>query len=620
MPIIKLIERAGYTVWWDGLIGSGDRFAETTAGALEVAKAVVVLWSATSVGSHWVQDEAARGRDRGCLVPVTIDGTMPPLGFGQFQTIDLAGAKLNAKDPAVARLLNGIAQLHDRAALPVRHEAGLAKPLNRRLMLGGTAGAVAIGAGLAAWHFGGAEAPKEAVNSVAVIPFRNLSGDAAQDYLSEGLSEEVRTVLAQNSLLKVVAQASSRMFREGDATVRDIASQLGVAFVLTGSIRKAGDTLRIAARLTDGASGADAWTQGFDRPVADVLAVQREIANKVADALTARIGAAAQRQSSGDRPGGTSNVAAYDAYLKGQNLYYFGTSEADERAGLASFEAAIALDPGYAAAHAARARAIPYIADNYGKPADLFAAYRTALDAARQAVRLAPEMAEGHSALGYILFTPFLDAKAARASYERSIALAPGEEAINSFFARYSALAGRKEAALKAATLALSLSPLDASVHRGLGRVHFWARRYDDALPHLQQALVMSPGLSGANATIGTVMQLRGRVDEALEYHKRETYRPAALTGQAIAEQARGNKAAAQQAMAALVAEFGTHGLYQQAQILAQWGQRDEAIPRLQQALPLRDSGLVFLLTDPLIDPLRGDPRLAALLSRIGMA
>jgi len=240
--------------------------------------------------------------------------------------------------------------------------------------------------------------PAGQINSVAVIPFENLSGDPAQAYLSDGISEEIRTVLAQNPLLKVIAQSSASTFREGKATETEIAKQLDVAFILTGSVRKAGNQLRIATRLTEGASGVDAWSQSFDRPATDLLAVESEIANRVADALTAKMGAEsieARSLNRSVRKGGTKNVAALDAFLKGQSLFYFGLDENDEREGLSKFEEAIALDPGYAAAHAARARAIPYIADSYGRPEDLPKAFQAAPGAAQAAVRMAPGTAEG---------------------------------------------------------------------------------------------------------------------------------------------------------------------------------------------------------------------------------
>lgn len=621
LPVIKLLEGAGFRVWWDGLLEGGDSYLPTTEAALTSADAVVVLWSATSVNSNWVRDEAMSGRERHCLVPLSIDGSEPPLGFRQFQVIDVAKWRGRQSGPDAERILRAVRM--QVAHTPVEDAApGKGFHPSRRMIMGGAA-AAGLAAVAGGWAFWPKPAGGQQNASVAVIPFRNLSGDAAQDYLSDGFSEEVRTVLAQNPLLKVVAQSSVRTFREGEADAPSMAKELGVGFVLTGSLRKAGATIRITTRLTEGADGHDVWTQSFDRPLDDLLLVQTEIANRVADALTAHIGSQAaqeaRRASRSMREGGTRIVAALDAFLQGQSLYYFGVNEAEERAGLAKFDEAVALDPRYAAAHAARARAIPYLADNYGKPEDLLSSYQSALDAARLAVRLAPDMAEGHSALGYLLHSCMLDAKAAKAPFERSLELAPGDEPINSFYARYCALTQRDAAAMKSANLALSLSPLDASVHRAMGRVHFAARRYGQALGPLQQSLAMSPGLSGANTMIGTALHLLGRTKEALDYHRKEPSRVLGLTGQAIVLHALGQGDEARATFKTIVDEFGTHALYQQAQILAQWGDAEAAITRLQQAYPKRDSGLVLLLTDPMLDPVRKDARVKDLLSRMGM-
>lgn len=624
IPVIKLLEEAGYKVWWDGLLEGGENYLPTTEAALDGADAVVVLWSKTSVDSHWVRDEAMNGRERGCLVPLSIDGANAPLGFRQFQVLDISKWRGSAGTPEAERILRAVA-----AQAGTSHIASPVAPAgfrpSRRALIGGALGLGAAGAaGYWFWLRSDDTAEgKGQTNSVAVIPFENLSGDPAQTYLSDGLSEEVRTVLAQNPLLKVIGQSSAQTFRDEKATEAEMAKRLGVAFILTGSVRTAGDMLRIAARLTEGETGTVAWTESFDRPSADVLAVQSEIANRVADALTATIGASASQAldlNRSIRKGGTRNVAALDAYLKGQSLFYFGLDENDEREGLAKYEEAIALDPRYAAAHAARARAIPYIADRYGRPQDLPKAAQAALDAARQAVRLAPDMAEGHSALGYVLFTNFLDAKAARAPYERSMELAPGEEVINSWFARFAGLTGRDAEALKSAALALSLSPLDASIQRGMGRIHFWARRYDQAIAALQRALEMAPGISGAHTMIGTALQMLGRTDEALAFHLKEPPSSIRLSGLAIAQQALGQTDAARNSLAQLIAEKGDSALYQQAQVHAQWGDGDKAIECLQRAHALRDTGLVFLLTDPMLDPVRTDLRTRQLLLQIGFA
>ncbi len=330
-PLIAVLEGAGHALWWDGLLQPGERFAESTAAALEAAKVVVVAWSATSVKSHWVHDEATRGRDRGCLLPVSLDGTLPPLGFGQFQSIDLSRSRPG--DAAYAQMLAAVAALHDGAAVvPVARAQPPGKAtagFNRRwLLAGGGVAVLAAGGGIArqaGWLGAAATA-----SSVAVLPFANLSGDPARDYFADGLAAEVRAELARNPRLQVAAQASSNRFRGRTGDARDIARQLGVAHLLDGNVRVADGRVRVAAELIDGTSGFSVWSESFDRPLADVFAVQDEIATSVTGALVSRLfGGTAPRDRAA---GGTNILPAYDAWLRGRHLYEQGLSEATDRA------------------------------------------------------------------------------------------------------------------------------------------------------------------------------------------------------------------------------------------------------------------------------------------------
>ena len=194
MAVIGILEKQGYAVWWDGLIPGGDRFGKTTSDALERASAVVVLWSQTSVASHWVHDEAARGRDRRCLIPLSIDGSEPPLGFRQFQYLDISCEPLKADSPTVQRALRSLAEIMGRPAVtgvkptlsPRRFTVG-----RRTVLAGGAIGVVAAVGGATAWYLTSARS-SAMPNSIAVLPFDNLSGDPGQQYFSDGLAAELR--------------------------------------------------------------------------------------------------------------------------------------------------------------------------------------------------------------------------------------------------------------------------------------------------------------------------------------------------------------------------------------------------------------------------------------------
>jgi TolB-like protein len=326
IPIIGLIQDAGFATWWDGMLEGGERFSRSTEEALDRAKAVVVLWSKTSAQSHWVHDEATRGRDRGILIPLSLDGTEPPLGFGQFQVINLAQSRMDSSDTEILRMLRAIAASH-RAVLNM--PAPVAKKglsVNRRWALGGGLAVAAGAAGFAVWKadlFGGPSTR----NSVAVLPFDNLSGDPEQRYFSDGLASEIRSNLSRNALLEIVGQTSSNQFRDRKGNIQSIAQELKVSYLLDGNVQRVGDKVKIAVELTDGRSGTNKWSKIFERQLSDIFAVQSEIATAVAGALSA----AMDENSAGKKAlqvGGTRSLTAFDAYLRGRELFESHIDEA----------------------------------------------------------------------------------------------------------------------------------------------------------------------------------------------------------------------------------------------------------------------------------------------------
>ena len=621
--LAKALEEAGLEVWWDALIEGGAAFAKSIEAALESCNAVVVVWSRTSVASDWVLDEAAKGRDLRKLVPVSLDGTLPPLGFRQYHSIDLSGWQGNPAAAEIERVVRGVAAAARQAAhRPHTAESAPAHGITRRGVLVAAAGtALAGAAGLVAWQQGLIGSRRVVTgNSVAVLPFANLSGDVSQAYFSDGLSEELRATLARNAQLLVMAQASSAKFRDRKDDAVTIAAKLGVAFLLDGSVRRSGDIVRVAADLIDGATGFSRWSQSFDRVMHDIFAVQSEIANTVANALVAQVtpGAEPGDGNALAASGGTTNFAAYDAYLRGRALYDLSVDEASERAALAQFEAAIAADPSYAAAHAARARSLTAIANQYGEVGQLAGLYDAAIASAQRAIAIAPDLADAHSTLGFTLFQGRLDARAAREPFERSRQLGAGEATVMARYAQYSARTGRKREAAEAMQRALLLDPLNPLIHRAAGSIEYAARNYAASIPPVRKALELNPRMSRANAAIGDALLMLGRIEDARAAYAAEPVEDFRLTGAAIVEHRLGNAAAARAAMTKLVADLGDRVLYQQAEILAQWGDQDASIARLQRALEIGDSGLIYARNDPLLDPLRNDPRFAQLLNSIG--
>lgn len=613
---------AGLDVWWDSLIEGGAAFAKSIEAALERCDAVVVLWSKTSVTSDWVLDEAAKGRDLRKLVPVSLDGTLPPLGFRQYQSIDLTRWQGDPAAAEIAALLRGIAAAGkpgDRAQAAAAAQRPGSEFSRRGVLIAAAGTALAGAGGLIAWQqglFGGRRVT--AGNSVAVLPFANLSGDESQAYFSDGLSEELRATLARNNRLQVMAQTSAATFRDRKEDAVTIADKLGVAYLLEGSVRRSGDIVRIAADLIDGQSGFSRWSESFDRTMEDIFAVQSEIANTVADALVARVTPDGEPDDALAAAGGTSNVAAFDAYLRGRALYGLGADEATERAALAQFDAAIAADPGYAAAHAMRARSLTTIANQYGKVGQLAELYDAAVASAQRAIALAPDLADAHSTLGFTLFQGRLDARAAREPFERSRQLGAGEATVMARYAQYSARIGREREAAEAMRRALLLDPLNPLIHRAAGSIEYAAHNYADSIPPLRRALQMNPRMSRANAAIGDALLMLGRLEEARTAYAAEPVEDFRLAGAALVERRLGHAEASRAAMATLVADHGDRVLYQQAQILAQWGDRDAAIGQLKRAHEIGDSGLIYARNDPFLDPLRDHPDFANLLTSLG--
>ena len=594
--LANALQGAGLDVWWDTLIEGGAEFAKTIEATINTCDAVVVAWSQASVSSDWVLDEAARGRELHKLVPVSLDGTEPPMGFRRYHSIDLTGWNGDAGAAEIDAIVRGVAALPGRGSPSpaVTLVAPVAKPKKvsrRRLLLGAGVAAAAGVVGLVAWRKGlHLRFISASGNSVAVLPFENVGGNPEQDYFAEGLAEEVRATLARNVGLLVMAQASSAKFRDSKDDATTIAEQLGVAYLLDGSVRRSGDVVRVSADLIDGGSGFSRWSQTFERRISDIFAVQSEIATTVADALASRV--AADAGTSGKAAdvvaaGGTVNLAAFDAYLRGRALYDLAADEASEAAALAQFDAAIAADPGYAAAHAARARSLTTIANQYGTVDRRAALYDAAVASAERAIAIAPDLADAHSTLGYTLFQGRLDARAARGPFERSAQSGSGEAVVLARYAQYSARIGRDSEAVPAMKRALRLDPLNPLIYRAAGSVEYAARRYAESIPPLRKALEMNPKMGRAHASIGDALLMLGKTAEARVEYAAEPAMDFNLAGIAIAEQRLGNVASARAAFDRLQTELGEKSLYQQAQVLAQMGDREAASRRSSRRAPL---------------------------------
>ncbi|HMI18146.1 MAG TPA: TIR domain-containing protein [Sphingomonas sp.] len=613
-PIAQALRDAGIDLWWDALIEGGEAFARKIEERLAIADAVVAIWSRASVESDWVRDEAGQGRDSHKLVPISLDGTEPPLGFRQYHAIDLSAWRGDAAAPEFVALLRAIAAPGERttsSASDRRPKSGA----SRRWILafGGVSLAAVLATGGIIWRTGLLGRSRATANSVAVIPFETL-GDASQAYFSEGLAEEIRATLARDDALQVAAPTSSNKFRGLSEDARIIAEKLGVAFLLEGSVQRAADMVRVTAELIDATTGLSRWSQTFDRKLSDVFAVQSEIASTVADDLASRVGTRPKTS------GGTDNVAAYEAFLHGRTLFSADKDESTDRGALAQYDAAVTLDPDYAAAFAARSRVKAAIASTYAKPDELRTLYDAAIADAQRAVAIAPDLPQAQLALAYALYTGRLDVEGARAPYDRAYALGGGDADTAVSYAFYCSRTGRSARAIEAVERATRLDRLNPRAFRAAASVQIAARHYEAAVQAAEEGLRLDPTLGYANGYKGVALFLLGRLAEARAAFLTEPRDMGKLPGLAIVERKLGNAAAAEAAMRTLVDTLGDSAIYQQAEVLAQWGQIDRAFAALQRAETVGDAGLMWSATDPLLDPLRTDPRFQPLLRRLHLA
>jgi TolB-like protein/Flp pilus assembly protein TadD len=481
--------------------------------------------------------------------------------------------------------------------------------------------AVAALAGLAAWKghdLVGTLAHAPRFEAVAVLPLENLSGDAAQDYFAEGMTDELTTQLARIASLRVISRTSSAAARSQGGGTRAVARKLHVDAVVEGSVARSGDRVRISAKLIDAERDRYLWAQSYEREMTDVLALQGEVALAIARQIGARL-------SQGERERFTSEKRvrpeAFEAYLQGRYFWNRRTKGALEQA-LARFQRAAALDSTYAPAYAGIAD-VYVILDAYAgaPPGETFPRARAS---ALRALALDDGLAEAHTALARVRLHYDRDLPGAAAEFRRAIECNPGYATAHHAYSIYLRDVGRHDDAIAEAVLARSLDPISPIINANLGDTYFFARRYKEAIAQHRETLAMAPDFGPSHLYLGSALERTGRFQEALV----EIERARSLVGDSAYGLGPLGFTAARagepdRARAALRTLRALHGAGRApaadiALVEVGLGDREAAIQWLARAYDGREA-LNNLGVDPRFDLLRGDPRFAALLAGLGL-
>jgi serine/threonine protein kinase/Tfp pilus assembly protein PilF len=457
------------------------------------------------------------------------------------------------------------------------------------------------------------------VKSVAVLPFANLSPDRENEYFADGMTEELINALTKIEGLRVPARTSSFAFKGQNLSARAIAESLRVGALLEGSVRKAGNRLRVRAQLVDAADGYQLWSETYERELEDVFAVQDEIARAIVGALKLQLGG---EEAKPLVTRATADFEAYSLYLQGRYLWNQRTGEALERAAR-FFEQAIAKDPRYARAHAGLADT--YILLPFYGNAPAKETHAKARRAAETALSLDSTLAEAHTALADIKLYAW-DWRGAEQSFRQAIRLAPGYAVAHHWYADYLSVTGRLEEALLQRQLAHSLDPLSRVIATELGLDLYLLRRYDEAIARLKQVLDLDPDFAFAHQRLGEVYLQKGWHAEAIAELERaadlgwstHTLNKPLL---AYAYAASGDRARATQIVGELTSRAARGDVPPFAIALAYTGLGDkkQAIAWLDRAVATHDPDVTGAASSPLLDPLRADPRFTRLVRRMGL-
>lgn len=485
------------------------------------------------------------------------------------------------------------------AAAPVTAETAPAAP---------AAAAVASGS-VPASTSGPAPASAPPARSIAVLPFTDMSPEGDQEYLSDGIAEELLNLLVQIPDLQVAARTSSFSFKGKEVQIAEIASALHVAHVLEGSVRKSGNRVRITAQLIKADDGYHLWSQTFDRTLDDVFAIQDEISAAVVAALKIQLLGAAPKSVE-------VNPEAYAQYLQGRYFMQRRTRK-DWENSVSAFRQALAIDPNYAAAWAGLSQALGAQAgQGY---IELHAGNKEARAAALKGLELDPNLAEAHAALGLIQLNYDWDWAGAEVSLQQALDLAPGNAVILSQMALLQRYLGNMDPSIALSRRAVDLDPLALIGYHQLGLALTWNQELDEALVIFDRLLTMNPAFAAANLARSRILLVQGKMQEAMAAAEAEAEPFWHAYAVLINLYAQKRTAEADALLPDFIAQNQHDSAYQIAQIYGFRGDRDLVFEWLERAWAQRDGGLPEILYDPMMTQFSDDPRWAEVLKKVGL-
>ena len=638
--VCKHLESAGLACWIAPRdVTPGEFYAESIVHAIDSAKVAVLVLSQHTTDSQHVLREIERATSKRHHVVAFRTDTAPlPAGLEYFlNTSQWLDASATGVHRALPKLLDAVRSAIAQSPAAARTDAGRSTTSRMSQSQRG------ILVALAALHrdhsrirHGGQALAVEARRktkrlqwkrrqlrrkiqlralaisdkSVAVLPFVDMSERKDQEYMSDGIAEELLNLLAQVPDLRVIARTSSFAFKGQNIEIAEIGEKLNVAYVLEGSVRKSGKTLRISAQLIRTADSTHLWSETYDRPLDDIFKVQDEIANSIVQAMQIRLaGGEASR-----RKGGTLNLEAYQLYLRATSALNQNTQESLDAAG-DYLDQAIKLDPGYGMAWYEQATVVSMKTDNAWL--DPTEGWKRVRQLAQHALQLSPDLAEAHARLQWAYMSLDWDWPAAEAEGRRALAIDPTNPGALMAAGRLSATLGRSSDAEKQLRAALVRDPLNPYVIWNLGFAYYRAGRFAESEALYRKLLELEPNFLWTRSYLAKSLLAQGQADAALAMVQQEPDQAIRLWFYPIFLQAAGLQAEADEALQAQIAQWADTGAFFVAMTYAHRGDRDRALEWLERAYRQKDASLDEIVGEPLFGKLAGDPRFKAFLRKM---